>query len=186
MSAAEDPGNLPQVRVSDADRERAHALLKQACLDGRLTLEEFAQRVEQVERARTHDQLREVTGDISAAPAHAAPTSSSTTAIMSGVERTGRWRVGERSRAIVVMGDCKLDLRHAAISAPVTTIQVRVVMGNLDVTVPEGVDVELEATTILGARTLRWAGPPPTGTGPTVRITGLVLAGALNVRVRGR
>jgi hypothetical protein len=189
MTADEGSTNLPTTRVSDADRERAHALLKAACVDGRLTLEEFADRVEQVEEARTHDQLLQVTRDLSIAAARAAPPSSSTTsttAILSSVERTGRWRIGETNRAFVVMGDCKLDLRHAAISAPVTTIEVRVVMGNLDVTVPEGVEVELEATTVMGARTLKWAGAPPSPGGPIVRITGLVVMGALNVRVRGR
>jgi hypothetical protein len=45
------------VRVSDADRERAVATLRTHHSAGRLTLDEFTERVEEAYRARTHTDL---------------------------------------------------------------------------------------------------------------------------------
>ena len=174
---------LPQVRISNSDRERALALVQQACIDERLTLDELGQRVEWIERATTIAELWTAVGDFLPAPAPASSPPTSTVAIMSEVSRTGRWRVGERTSAIAVMGKCKLDLRHAAISAHVTIIRVSVVMGELEVLVPEGVEVELEATTVMGSRTVHGQRELPPNGAPVIRITGLALMGAVNVRV---
>jgi hypothetical protein len=63
----------------------------------------------------------EVTRDLPAQPRPAevdAETERSTVvAIMSGADRSGRWRLGERCRAIAVMGGCELDLRGAELTA---------------------------------------------------------------------
>jgi hypothetical protein len=175
---------FPEVRVTSADRERALAVIQLACVDGRLTLEELGHRVEIVERASTAAELWSATSDVAPAltPSHSTPPRS-TVAIMSEVTRTGRWRVGESTRAVAVMGKCKLDLRNAAISAQVTTIRVRVVMGEIEVLVPEGVEVELETTTIMGNREVKGLRELPPPGAPVVRLTGLALMGAVNVRV---
>jgi hypothetical protein len=52
------------VRASDADRDRVAAVLRQHCAAGRLTLEELADRLEQVYEARTLDQLYALTNDM--------------------------------------------------------------------------------------------------------------------------
>ena len=52
----------------------------------------------------------------------------STIVVLSGVERTGLWRIAETSSLLVVLGSCKLDLRRATIAASLTTIHVRVVL----------------------------------------------------------
>ena len=48
----------PNVRVSDAEREAVVGMLRRHTGDGRLTLEEFEERVDEVFRARTGDDLR--------------------------------------------------------------------------------------------------------------------------------
>ena len=181
----------PGVRASDAERQEVSARLKQACVEGRITLEEFGERVGRALVARTRAELDAITRDLPA-PLAAAPSAldarrkpvSTTVALMSAAERTGSWRIGETSRAIAVMGECKLDLRRAAISAAVTTIRVHVVMGNLKVIVPEGVDVDLDATAIMGSRKVVLSGPPPPRDAPLVRVEGLILMGELTVRDR--
>jgi Domain of unknown function (DUF1707) len=52
-----EPGGeqRPKLRASDADRERAVALLRRRHADGRLDLEEFEQRVDKAYAARTVD-----------------------------------------------------------------------------------------------------------------------------------
>ena len=52
--------DLPALRASDADRDRTVALLRDHAAEGRLTLEEFADRMERAYNARTHDELNEL------------------------------------------------------------------------------------------------------------------------------
>jgi hypothetical protein len=59
---------------------------------------------------------------------------------------------------------------------------VRVVLGSLEVIVPHGVDVELEASSVLSSKILRVTGPTPVGDPPRIVITGVVIAGSLAVR----
>ena len=180
----------PGTRASDAERAQTAALLKQACVEGRLNLDEFGQRVAEAYAARTREDLAALTSDLPA-PGAGAPLArsgpvavTSTTAILAAAERSGPWRVAESGRVLAVLGACKLDLRQATVTAPVTTIDARVVLGNLVVLVPEGVEVDLSATAVMGARTLRLTGPPPPPGAPVVRITGVVVWGDLSVRDR--
>ena len=50
--------------AGDADRERAIVLLRDATVEGRLTLDEFAERVERTELARTDTELETITADL--------------------------------------------------------------------------------------------------------------------------
>ena len=188
---------MSMVRASDAERHELTARLKQACVEGRLTLDEFGERMNRALRARTRADLDELTSDLpmrgpsttsalagTPRAALSRPAVSRTVAILSSADRTGVWRIGEQSRAVVIMGSCKLDLRRAAISSPVTTIDVHVLMGNVNVIVPEGVEIELEVTPIMGSRSLKLKGKPPEGDAPLVVIRGLVLMGDVTVRDR--
>ena len=54
------PTNSDDLRIADADRERAVAQLSKHAGDGRLTLDEFEERVGEVYAARTNGDLRPV------------------------------------------------------------------------------------------------------------------------------
>ncbi len=56
----------PAVRASDAERDRAVASLREHCAAGRLTLEEFAERVDEAYAARTLAELEAVTRELPA------------------------------------------------------------------------------------------------------------------------
>jgi hypothetical protein len=107
---------------------------------------------------------------------------STTVAVLGSTQRSGFWRLAEASRVISVLGSCRIDLQSARISAAVTTIDVSTVLGSVDVIVPAGVEVELEVHAVLGSRDMRVAGTPPAPGAPVIRITGMVVLGALNVR----
>ena len=51
-------------RASDDDRMRVVADLEQHTMEGRLNLDEFTSRVDQVYRAATHADLARITGDL--------------------------------------------------------------------------------------------------------------------------
>jgi hypothetical protein len=174
------------LRVSDVERQQTSRRLQGACVEGYLTLEDFSQRVGRALAAKTRGELAELTRDLPtgrvATPRALPERSVSTLVVLSGVERTGLWRIAETSSLLVVLGSCKLDLRRATIGASLTTLHVRVVMGSLEVIVPHGVEVELDASSVLSSKTLRVSGPTPVGEPPRIVITGMVVAGSLIVR----
>ena len=54
----------PKVRASDADRERIVEQLRQHTADGRLTMDEFEQRMAAAYAAKTYGDLAELTRDL--------------------------------------------------------------------------------------------------------------------------
>jgi hypothetical protein len=150
--------DLPAVRASDADRELSVARLREAAADGRLTLDEFTERMHAVYAARAHDELETLLHDL---PERAAE------------------RVPATRRAISVMGNCVVDLRGAA-----GEVEVRAacVMGNVTVLVPRSANVDLRAVAFMGNREVR--GQREDGDGPSVHVTGFVVMGNLEVRRR--
>lgn len=179
-----DP-HLPLPRISDAERRRASERLQAACVEGYLSLDEFSQRVERALAARTRAELSAVLGDLpppSSLPVSVAAPTSRTGVILSAVERSGTWRLAPTSSVLVAFGSCKLDLRRASITSRQTTIAVRVLFGRLEMIVPSGVELDVEAWTVLSQKALRLGGPPPGSDVPRIVVRGSVLGGSLVVR----
>jgi len=59
----------PDLRASDAERERTALALRDAAAEGRLTLEELADRLDHALTATTRSELEPLTRDLPAAPA---------------------------------------------------------------------------------------------------------------------
>src|SRR5256885_16619544 len=62
----------PDQRASDDDRQRVVRALERHTAAGRLTLDEYAERVDRVLAARTHGQLADLTSDLPVGPDPAA------------------------------------------------------------------------------------------------------------------
>jgi hypothetical protein len=180
---------LPVIRASDAEREQTVARLRDASAEGRLTLEEFTDRMTTAYDAQTHAELEQLVRDL---PERAAATPAVRTAparrwiisLMGNATRRGRWRVGERTFVISAMGNATVDLRDAILAGPEVSIHVFSTMGNVSVIVPEGVDVEISAIPIMGSRMDMTNSQYKQGA-PVVRISGLVTMGNLMVRQPG-
>ncbi len=54
----------PEMRASDADRDRVAAALREHCAQGRISVEELSERLDSVYRARTFGELEKVTSDL--------------------------------------------------------------------------------------------------------------------------
>ena len=112
--------NKPALLVGDADRERGIALLRDAVVDGRLTLEEFSDRVGAAQLARTEQDLDAQIADV---PAQATPATLSTTlshrVICSQLVRKGTWELSQRSEYRSIFSTIHLDLRHAKLHGDV-------------------------------------------------------------------
>jgi Domain of unknown function (DUF1707) len=63
----------PDLRIGHAEREAAAASLREHYAQGRLTLEEFNERIDATFKAATQNQLNRITEDLPQAAAHPAP-----------------------------------------------------------------------------------------------------------------
>lgn len=63
----------PSMRASDAERDRVAAALQEHCAQGRLTVEEFHERLDRAYTARTVGELDDVTADLPAQDPHQLP-----------------------------------------------------------------------------------------------------------------
>jgi len=168
-------------RVSDADRERTVASLRDDLLAGRLTLEEFSERVEVAYRARTGQDLVRAREDLPEAQPRAGRKPVRLTAAVFGhVIRRGRFRLRESTAVVNAFADVDLDLREAEIEGPETTLTILIAFGNVDVYVPEGVNVDVGGITVFGRRR-DWGRDAARPDAPTVHIRALGAFATLDV-----
>ena len=170
--------------ASDADRDIALALLREASVDGRLTLEDLAERAELVHAARTRDDVAAATAGLETAAAPA-PVEEVVKhrALLSSFAREGRWRLSRQSRFSAVFGSVRLDLRDAVLPGPEVEIEAKAVFGSVEVMVPEGVVVEVSGGGALSSQEVRIQGATPEGA-PVIRIHHRGVCGSLIVRSR--
>lgn len=174
---------MDDARVSDAERERALVVLRQATVDGRLTTEELLERTEAVLTAQTRGQLVTVTRDLgpSILPATRLPATRRIQAILGETKQAGRWRAEGQVDVLTVMADCKVDLLDAEIVGSELVLQVNAIMADVKIYVPQDVPVVLEAATIMSSVKEDRLDVVPTSDAPTIRITGFALMSSLQV-----
>jgi hypothetical protein len=190
------------VRASDAERDAAVGRLNQAVGEGRLTLDEFSQRLELAYAARTRGDLDPLLRDLPADAASAAstpgavPATTSGTAVVSGgqgndthwnispiggIRHRGRWRVPRHTVAIGVLGGVDVDLGEAELAAPEVMITKVSIIGGVSVRVPAGMRVEVSNFCILGGRDINLGGPLAPNA-PVLRIRSFSIIGGVTVR----
>lgn len=196
---AEPPADrTPAVRASDAEREAAAARLRDASGEGRLSFEEFTTRLDAAYDATTRGELERLTADLPApddryravAPAGGPPARTplgarvvrSSVAVMSGVDRTGPWRLEGETTAVAVMGGVDLDLRQAQIVGDRVTITAVAIMGGIDIYVPEGVEVEVSGFSLMGGRSVKLADVPRVPGTPIIHVRAWTLMGGIDIR----
>jgi hypothetical protein len=194
MSELSGPADHSLMRVSDSDRERAADVLRQAAGHGRITMDELEERLELAYAAKTYGDLAAVTRDLPG-PAQApgavqtamagriggTPRSKFSVAIMSSARRKGRWVVPRNYVGVAVMGGIELDLREAQFSEPEVTIHAYTLMGGIEITVPEDIDVDVSGIAFMGGFDHNASGPGVPGA-PRVRVIGFALMGGVDVR----
>lgn len=196
---------LPDMRASDAERERIAEVLREAVAEGRLQMEEFEQRLDAAYKARTHGELEPLVRDLPAPggaavaplavgqPRAGSParwsdrigrpaTSGGGFALWGGFRRHGNWTVGRVFTAFAMWGGGTIDLREANFEAREVVIRCFTIMGGIHVTVPPDLHVDVRGIGIMGGfgeHTKDEAAPAPDA--PRVRITGFALMGGVGV-----
>ncbi|MAU82472.1 DUF1707 domain-containing protein [Gordonia sp. Z-3] len=207
MNAPDDPPTpddaRARLRAADADRELVHRILSAAMERGSLTLGEYEERAGKAVAAKTFGDLDALTDDLPVGQLGVPmPFVGATTvthihssadrrpvqhkfALMSGTELRGHATVGDGLTATAVMGGIDIDLREVEFTAPMLTIRCTALMGGIDITVPPDVGVDVDGWAVMGGFGGRAAGPGTPGA-PTVRVVGLALMGAVEVKRKDR
>ncbi|MDX3059858.1 DUF1707 domain-containing protein [Streptomyces sp. NE06-03E] len=200
----------PDMRASDAERERVAETLREAVAEGRLEMDEFEQRLDATFKARTHGELvplvrdlpapggvvQPVTGAVAqrkgssagwAARIGGTPTSSGAFAFWGGFHRKGRWTVGPKFTAFAMWGGGEIDLREANFAEREVVIRCFTIMGGMQVTVPPDLNVQVSGLGIMGGfgeHSKLDDEPDPAPDAPRVKITGFALMGGVGVEFK--
>jgi hypothetical protein len=102
-------------------------------------------------------------------------------AILSGARRMGSWVMPRTYVAVAVMGGIELDLREARFSEPEVTLHAYTLMGGIQITVPEDVEVDVSGIACMGGFDHHASGPGVPGA-PRVKVIGCALMGGVEVR----
>jgi hypothetical protein len=175
----------PAIRASDAEREQAVARLQEATAQGRLTLDEFSQRVEVAYRAKTHEELDQLTQDLPGTPpdlpAARRQPRSFTIAIFGGSDRKGRWRVARTHWVVSLFGGSDLDLREASLEGGEATIYVLDLFGGTDLYVPDGIEVDFSGFGIFGGADEHGRDVPARPGAPALHVRALAVFGGTDL-----
>jgi hypothetical protein len=171
----------PALRIADSDRERTVRTLGEHHAVGRITYEEFVERMDRAYEARTGEELEALTRDLperAAAPVGARKKKRWLVSVMSGSDRTEEV-APEETVVLDFMGGSDLDLRHAQFPAEETTVTAIAIMGGSDIWVPEGARVEMSGFAFMGGNDNH---VPPGGSGPRIRVRAWSLMGGIDVQ----
>jgi hypothetical protein len=112
------------------------------------------------------------------------PERSGAVAFFSSVERGGDWALPRNFRVAALLGSVELDLTRAGIGSGVSHIEIRSILGSVEIVVPQHVRVECEVDPIAGSvEVQRKAQGTAALDAPLVRITGNAILGSVEVRV---
>jgi len=184
----------PNVRISNAEREAVIGRLHAATEEGRLELDEFAERSRKVYEAKTFAEVEHLladlpkTGGALAVPiAHAADPAVpdlELTHAYTKVRKAGAWKVPARITVRPEYGRTVLDFRHARFTGRETEIALDLQYSGLEIILPKGATAIDDNVQLHGGRVVNRS--RAAGDGPTVRLTGRTEYARVTVRYERR
>ncbi|WP_446217802.1 DUF1707 SHOCT-like domain-containing protein [Micromonospora sp. IBHARD004] len=170
----------PEMRVSDAERNRVVEQLNQAAGEGRLTLAEFEDRIGGVLAARTHADLASFTADL---PAAVEPEVLELRSRASSLKRAGRWVVPRQVVVEARSSKIRLDLTEAVIASRAVQVTLNVRSSSVTLVLPHGASASLHEVEMSSSS----AKPRvPDSGGLHIVVRGRLQSSSLKVRYRRR
>jgi hypothetical protein len=178
-----------ELRASDSDRERVVAMLGEALADGRLSHEEYNQRMPAALSARTLGALADLTTDL-AAPEHQPVLLDGghpVTALFATADRRGRWVVPPTMTCVALGGEVVLDMREAILQDRHVVLTVYAAFGRVRLIVPPGVEVVMNGTDVLGRQRGGTSKRVPTSSDiPVIEVRGYAVVSEVLARTPAR
>src|SRR5690242_4783291 len=175
---------MDDVRASDGERDAAVSRLGTAAGEGRLTLEEFGERIDRAQTAATRAELDGLLADLPAPAPAAAPASAGRTHWQVSPIGGMTWRGGTldaKTVSVSLIGGADLDLRETRLAAPEVTLTKVSLIGGVDLKVPHGVRVRVSGFSLLGGRSIK-LDEPADPAAPTLHVRAFSLIGGVSVR----
>jgi hypothetical protein len=189
-------------RVSDLEREEVADILRDAAGEGRLSYSELEDRLETLYASKTYGELVELTADLPNGPrAQVVPSTTPQyggalvetgpviNVFMSESKRMGNWLVPQRQEVNAVLGDVTLDYTEAQIPFDEITIDVKSILADVKIRVPQNAIVLLDSNPILGSVSEQEAGlkavPDPNAQPATPKrfhIRGTAILGEIKIK----
>ena len=153
-----EPAGSPDLRASDADRDRVIDVLRAATADGRLTADEFSERMAAALSSRTFRELAPLTADLTRRPASRPAAGRAPETAPAGdvmridqrgglVQRTGRWVVPRRLELQPSWCDVNLDFTDAVIVHDTLRVDMKMRGGSLILVTGPGMVVDADSLT---------------------------------------
>jgi hypothetical protein len=190
--------DISRLRASDAERDTAAAVINNALAEGRLTAEEHSDRLDAIYAAKTHADLAPLLDDLpgqqamvtpSAAPADVArPRHGRIIAILGGATRKGPWHPEPVIEVVTVLGGAEFDFRDAILpDGKEVVLKATSILGGVEVIVPPEMRVVDNGIAILGGREVTGnPGEASSPDAPVLRIEGACILGGVEVKRKSR
>jgi Domain of unknown function (DUF1707)/Cell wall-active antibiotics response 4TMS YvqF len=175
------------ILASDAEREHSIRQLRDAAGEGRLTLEEFSDRVGLAQSARTDQDLARLTRDLPGGTAAVSPSPAASEqhpAFCSHLTHSGPWSLPSGSCWRSIFGIIDLDVRQARLAGAETKLEVYNLFGTVTVIVPEGIEVAVRGGGLFASQKIDLPDRPPAAGAPRLMISIRGPGGTLHVRTR--
>jgi hypothetical protein len=193
----ENPSDISRMRISDADRDRAAAVLSNALAEGRLTPEEHAERLDAIFAAKTQADITPLIDDIPNGAALATPGGAGVVsergrrarmvALFGAIIRRGTWQVPQHMTAVTVFASGHLDFREAVLPPGEIKLNAICALGGLEIIVPPHMRVVDSAWAIMGGIEVPPDTQQPTNPdAPVLHVSGVTIMGGVSIRRRPR
>ena len=105
-------------------------------------------------------------------------------AFLSSTNRDGDWILPRSFRVVAFMGNVELDLTNVRLGSGESHIEIRCIFGNVEITVPPDLRIEVEGQPFVGIFEVTRSAPSTTAPeAPLLRVTGSSHFGAVTVTI---
>jgi hypothetical protein len=175
-------GGDSHLRMSDHDREQVVARLYEAVGEGRITMDEFEDRLTGVLAARTFGDVVPYLADLPAASPVSGSAQVDVEVVGSPIRRVGRWIAPPRMNINARGSSITLDYTEAIVASPVIQINLAATGSSLRLIVPPGSSADLMGLNLRGSSAKSGRMSTIRGGGLHVVVTGDIRGSSVRVK----
>ncbi|MFH8337471.1 DUF1707 domain-containing protein [Streptomyces sp. AM6-12] len=174
-------------RAGDADRESVAERLRVAAGDGRIDLADLEERLDRAYSAKTYAELDVLVADLPQERPSGLPAGTDAETLvlktrLGNIKQGGRWTVPRRIVAECKMLSIVIDFTEAACAHRDVTVEARCGTGGIQLIVPQGWAVQIDASSTNTAHISNKATAPADPACPRLTVVGHPRAGHIKIK----